>query len=144
MATQSRHYERHPETHKRVTIVRRTQRRAQRTTEGSSVVRRRGNSPISPASSGWSDDTASGCILHPSTSRCWWREGELSPSEYGNAGAHPQTGSISCGAVARGPRFHDDSIHKTTILQHDAPHQDWHVGPVGFPPTMGRGDASPR
>ena len=49
------------------------------------------NSDIAPASSGWSDDTASGYILHPSTSRCWWREGELSPSEYGNAGANPST-----------------------------------------------------
>ena len=61
-------------------------------------------SSISPGSSGWSDDAASGCLLHPSSSRCWWREGELSPSEYGNAGTHPSTGSISCGAVARGPR----------------------------------------
>ena len=33
---------------------------------------------------------------------------------------------------------------RRTSLQHHAPHQDWHVGPVGFPPTMGRGDASPR
>ena len=55
------------------------------------VVGQEENHPISPASSGWSDDKALGCILHPSTSRCWWREGELSPSEYGNAGAHPQT-----------------------------------------------------
>ena len=34
--------------------------------------------------------------------------------------------------------------NQTQSLQHHAPHQDWHVGPVGFPPTMGRGDASPR
>ena len=46
--------------------MRRTQRRAQRTTEDSSVVWRWRRSTISPASSGWSDDTASGCILHPS------------------------------------------------------------------------------
>ena len=108
------------------------------------VGRRGRNSSISPASRGWSDDAASGCVLHPSTSRCWWREGEFSPSEYGNAGAHPSTGSISCGAVAQGPRLQDDPGNQTQSLQHHAPHQDWHVGPVGFPPTMGRGDASPR
>ena len=27
----------------------------------------------------------------PPPSRCWWREGNLSPSEYGNAGAHSYT-----------------------------------------------------
>ena len=131
-------------THKRVEVVRCYKRRAQRTTTCSSLGRRGRNSSISPASSGWSDDAASGCVLHPSTSRCWWREGELSPSEYGNAGAHPSTGSISCGAVARGPRLHDNPGNQTQSLQHHAPPQDWHVGPVGFPPTMGRGDASPR
>ena len=47
-------------------------------------------------------------------------------------------------AVARGPRLNDDPSNQTQSLQHHAPHQDWHVGPVGFPPTMGRGDASPR
>ena len=65
-------------------------------------------------------------------------------STYGNAGANSQTGPISCGAVARGSRLHDVTIHQTTSIQYDAPHQDWHVGPAGFPPTMGRGDASPR
>ena len=84
------------------------------------------------------------CLLHPSSSRCWWREGEFSPSEYGNAGAHPTSRSISCGAVARGPWLNDDPSNQMQSLQHHAPHQDWHVGPVGFPPTMGRGDASPR
>ena len=124
--------------------MRRSKRRTQGTTTSPSISGRGRNSYISPASSGWSDDEASGCLLHPSSSRCWWREGEFSPSEYGNAGAHPSTRSISCGAVARGPRLNDDSSNQTQSLQHHAPHQDWYVGPVGFPPTMGRGDASPR
>ena len=97
-----------------------------------------------PASNGWPGVTTPRCVLHSSASRCWWREGELGPSEYGNAGANSQTGPISCGAVARGSRLHDVTIHQTTSIQYDAPHQDWHVGPAGFPPTMGRGDASPR
>ena len=46
--------------------------------------------------------------------------------------------------AARGSRLHDVTIHQTASIQYDAPHQDWHVGPAGFPPTMGRGDASPR
>ena len=40
------------------------------------------------------------------------------------------------------PRLYGVKIRKTTCLQHDAPHSYWHVGPTGFPPTMGRGDAS--
>ena len=43
---------------------------------------------LTPASSGWTNDSTPRCVLHPSPSRCWWREGDLSPSEYGNAGAH--------------------------------------------------------
>ena len=78
----------------------------------------------------------------PPPSRCWWREGDLGPTEYGNAGANSQTWSISRGAVARGSRLYDVTIHKSTCLQYDAPHSNWHVGPTGFPPTMGRGDAS--
>ena len=81
---------------------------------------------------------------HSSPSRCWWREGDLGPSEYGNAGANSQTRSISRGAVAQGSELDDVTIHQTKSMQCDAPYQDWHAGPAGFPPTMGRGDASPR
>ena len=56
---------------------------------------------------------------------------------------HRQDPSLAA-PVARGPRLHDDIGNQTQSLQHHAPHQDWHVGPVGFPLTMGRGDASPR
>ena len=124
------------------TLVRRAQRRAQRTAKNTSVFGRERKPEIPPASSGWTYDPTPRHVLHSSPSRCWWREGELGPSEYGNAWAHSQTGSISCGAVARGSRLHDVTIHKTTSLQYDAPHSNWHVGPTGFPPTMGRGDAS--
>ena len=69
-----------------VTLVRRTQRRAQRTTEDPTDI---GSEPeLTPASSGWTNDSTPRCVLHPSPSRCWWREGDLGPSEYGNAGAH--------------------------------------------------------
>ena len=50
----------------------------------------------------------------------------------------PSPGPIACGATSRGPRIHDDTTDQTQSLQHHAPHQSWHVGPAGFPPTMGR------
>ena len=142
MATKPRHNKRHSKIDARTTLVRRAQRRAHRTSENTSVFGRERKSDLPPASSGWTYDSTPRCVLHSSPSRCWWREGELGPSEYGNAGAYSQTGPISCGAVARGSRLYDTTIHKTTCLQYDAPHSNWHVGPTGFPPTMGRGDAS--
>ena len=83
------------------------------------------------ASSGWTDDTASEHLLHPSTSRCWWREGEFGPSEYGNAGADPTPGSITCSAASRGSSIDDDTGYQTQSIQHYAPHQGWHARPVG-------------
>ena len=74
------------------------------------------NSTTATASSGWTDDTASGHILHPSTSRCWWREGELGPSEYGNAGANPTPGSITCSAASRGSSIDDDTGYQTQSI----------------------------
>ena len=71
----------------RTTLVRRAQRRAQRTSEGFNRSGRKPEPELLPASSGWSDDPTPGCVFHPSPSRCWWREGDLGPSEYGNAGA---------------------------------------------------------
>ena len=144
LASISWHNGEHSGTHQRVKVVWRSEKRTQRVTTCDSFSWGRTDSDTAPASSGWADDTASGHVLHPSTSRCWWREGELSPSEYGNAGANPSTGSITCGAASWGPRIPDDTGNQTHSIQHHAPHQDWHVGPVGFPPTMGRGDASPR
>ena len=96
------------------------------------------------ASSGWTDDTASEHLLHPSTSRCWWREGEFGPSEYGNAGADPTPGSITCSAASRGSSIDDDTGYQTQSIQHHAPHQGWHARPVGFTPTVGGSDATPR
>ena len=55
---------------------------------------RSGREPVqglTKASSGWSYDTTSGYLFHSSSSHCWWREGDLSPSKYGDAGANPQT-----------------------------------------------------
>ena len=78
----------------------------------------------------------------PPPSRCWWREGDLGPSEYGNAGAHSSARPISRGAAARGSRLPSIEIHKTTSVQHDALNMYWHVRPTGFPPTIGRSDAS--
>ena len=145
MATQLRHYQGHPERFQRTTLARRPERRAQRTPADRARLARSGRKPeLTKASSGWSYDPTSGYLFHSSSSHCWWREGDLGPSKYGDAGANPQTGPISCGAVARGSRLHDVTVHQTTSLQYDAPHQDWHAGPAGFPTAMGRGDASPR
>ena len=67
-------------------LVRRSQRRAQRITENPTNI---GPEPeLTPTSSGWTNDSTPRCVLHPSLLRCWWREGDLGPSEYGNAGAH--------------------------------------------------------
>ena len=81
-------------------------------------------------------------FIPPSPSRCWWRAGGLNPSEYGNAGAHSSARPISRGAAARGPRLPSIEIHRTTSVQHDAFNTHWHVRPTGFPPAMGRSDAS--
>ena len=140
MAIQHRSNYGHSTHDARVTLERRTQRLAQRTTEDPTDI---GSEPeLTPASSGWTNDSTPRCVFHPSPSRCWWREGDLGPSEYGNAGAHSSTRPISRGAAARGPRLPNIEIHKTTSVQHDALDSYWHVRPTGFPPTMGRSDAS--
>ena len=140
MATQLRSKYGHSMHDTRVTLERRTQRRAQRTTENPTNI---GSEPeFTPASSGWINDSTPRCVFHPSPSRCWWLEGDLAPNEYGNAGAHSSTRPISRGAAARGPRLPNIEIHKTTSVQHDALDSYWHVRPTGFPPTMGRSNAS--
>ena len=145
MATQPRHYQGHPERFQITTLARCPKRRAQRTPADRARLARSGRKPeFTKASSGGYYDPTSGYLFHSSPSRCWWRKGDIGPSKYGDAGANPQTGSISCGAVVQGSRLHDVTIHQTTGLQYDAPHQDWHAGPAGFPPAMGGGDASPR
>ena len=91
MATQPRPNQRDSKNDQRTTLVRRAQRRAQRTSANLARSGRKPEPELLQASSGWSDDPTPGCIFHPSPSRCWWREGDLGPSEYGNAGANPQT-----------------------------------------------------
>ena len=145
MATQPKHYQGHPERFPRTTLARRTKRHAQRTPADRARLARAGRKPeLTKASSGGSYDPTSRYLFHSSSSRCWWREGDLGPSKYGYVGANPQTRSIDCGAVARGSRLHDVTIHQKTGLQYDAPHQNRHAGPAVFPPAMGGGDASPR
>ena len=73
MATQPRSNEGHSTHDARITLVRRSQRRAQRITENPTDI---GPEPeLSPSSSGWINDSTPRCVLHPSPSRCWWREG---------------------------------------------------------------------
>ena len=86
MATKPRHYKRHPKIDPRITLVRCAERHAQRTAKNTPVFGRERKPELPPASSGWTYDPTPRRVLHSSPSRCWWREGELSPSEYGNPG----------------------------------------------------------
>ena len=117
MATQPRYYKRHSERFPRITLAQCPEGHAQRTPADRPRLTRPGRkSELTDASSGGSHDPTSGYIFHSSSSRCWWREGDLGPSKYGYAGADPQTGSIACGAVARGSGLHDVTIYQKTGL----------------------------
>ena len=39
-----------------------------------------------PASSGWNPQSSSGCLLHPTPARRWWRRGGIDPSEHVSSG----------------------------------------------------------
>ena len=55
-----------------------------------------------------------GHLLHPSSfSCCWWREREISLSQYGDAGTDTSSGPEPCDAAAREPGIHDARQHQT-------------------------------
>ena len=63
MGTQPRSNEGHSTHDSRITLVRRSQRRAQRITENPTDI---GPEPeLTPASSGWINDSTPRCVLHP-------------------------------------------------------------------------------
>ena len=66
MATQSRPDQRDTKNDQRTTLVRRAQRRAQRTSANLARSGRKPEPELLQASSGWSDDPTPGCIFHSS------------------------------------------------------------------------------
>ena len=73
-----------------------------------------GTQEFAPASSGWAYLQTTGHLLHPSSfSCCWWREREISLSQYGDAGTDTSSGPEPCDAAAREPGIHDARAHQT-------------------------------
>ena len=112
-------------------LVRRTQRRAQRTTEDSSHQ---------PPAAGLMTQHQDAYYIPPPRVVGGAR-GNSAPVSTATLGLiHRQDPSLAA-QLREDP---GSMMTQSTRRRVYSTMQDWHVGPVGFPPTMGRGDASPR
>ena len=94
-----------------------------------------------PTSSGRHTNTSTGCLLHPTPARWWWRCGGLNPCEHGNSRVNPPSGPIACGATTRGPSFSNRVRDAPEAIRDDAPDPHWHARPASSTPAVGGGHA---
>ena len=86
--------------------------------------------------------TATGHLLHPTPSRCWWRDGGLYPCEHVNSRAHPSSRSISRGTTARGPSLSGRTYYAPEGVLHDAFDTHWYARAASIPSAVGGSHAS--
>ena len=123
---------------------RQTSRHFQRNSKNSPSIQYRREPERSPTSSGRHTQPSTGCLLHSTPARWWWRCGGINPREHGYSGDDPQSGPIFSGTATRGPSLFGHTLDAPQGIFHDPPDTHWHVRPLSSSSTVGRDNARSR